>query len=145
VLVPFDDLPQYRGLVSMVDGAFDPLHAGHIAYFNVAAAFGYPLLCNVASDAYVQTKHRPLLPQDQRVTVIDALRDITYTHLCDQDTATVLAQLRPYAYIKGLDWSGRLPPDQVEVCTRFGIRIWFLDTVSESSTRLLKAAACISY
>src|SRR6185503_7578958 len=140
VVVTFDELPQYSGTVSMVDGAFDPLHAGHIAYFRAAAALGHPLLCNVASDRYVSTKHPPLLPEQQRATVIDALRDIIFTHMDTYDTASVLRQLRPWAYVKGADWRGRLPRLQVDICDSLGIRIYFLDTVSESSTRLLRAA-----
>ena len=134
----WDELPIYRGAVSMVDGAFDPLHAGHIAYFQAAARLGTPLLCNIASDRYVQTKHPVLLPERQRLTVIDALRYITVTHLNQHDTETVLEQLRPVAYIKGLNWEGRLPIGQVELCGRLGIRIVYLDTVSESSSRLLR-------
>lgn len=214
----------------MVDGAFDPLHAGHIAYFAAARALGLPVLCNVASDAYVNTKHRPLLPELQRVRVIDALRDIALTHLnnhasfpLDQvatdvprgrgrppqhshafyrdvaseyaaleacrttgistrrrlaqrkgqteltianwvrrcrslkylapttqgtrfavavlpfmGTETVLEQLRPSIYVKGRDWEGRLPSTQVDLCQQLGIEVMFLDTVTESSTRLLR-------
>jgi len=140
VIVAFDDLPTYRGRVAMVDGAFDPLHAGHVAYFRAAAALGHPLLCNLASDRYVSTKHRPLLPESQRVIVLDALRDISYVHLNTHDTASVLRRLRPLAYIKGSDWTGRLPRQQVDICDSLGIRIVFLDTVSESSTRLLRVA-----
>jgi cytidyltransferase-like protein len=140
VIVSFDELTAYRGKVSMVDGAFDPLHAGHIAYFRAAAALGTPLLCNIAADPYVATKHYPLLPEWQRLTVIDALRDIAYTHLNEEDTETVLEHLRPVAYIKGRDWMGRLPPRQLEICLRLGIRIDFVDTMCESSSRLLRAA-----
>ena len=34
----------------MVDGGFDPLHEGHIAYFAAAAELGVPVLCNLASE-----------------------------------------------------------------------------------------------
>lgn len=144
MVVTFSELAFYRVTVSMVDGAFDPLHAGHIAYFHAAAALGKPLLCNVASDQYVSTKHPPLLPAAQRVTVIDALRDIALTHLNEHDTEAVLEQLRPYAYIKGKDWEGRLPTRQVALCNRLGIRLVFLDTVQESSSRLLELQAARS-
>ena len=70
--------------VAMVDGAFDPLHHGHIAYFKAARELGAPVLCNLASDRYVRTKHRPLLTETQRATVIDAIRYIDYVaHLRD--------------------------------------------------------------
>jgi cytidyltransferase-like protein len=138
MILTFDQLPDFRGVVSMVDGAFDPLHAGHVEYFRAAAELGAPVLCNLASDRYVRTKHAPLLPEAQRAVIIDALRDIAYTHVSERDTETVLEQLRPIRYVKGRDWEGRLPPRQIEICARWGIEICFLDTVRDSSTRLLR-------
>lgn len=138
MILTFDQLAELHGSVSMVDGAFDPLHAGHIEYFRAAAGLGWPLLCNIASDRYVRSKHAPLLPEEQRAMVIDALRDITYTHISEVDTEAVLEQLRPRNYVKGRDWEGRLPPRQIDICGRLGIEIRFLDTVRDSSTRILQ-------
>jgi cytidyltransferase-like protein len=139
VLVTFEQLPAYRGAVAMVDGAFDPMHRGHIEYFRSAAErLEVPLLCNIASDAYVRTKHPPLLPEDQRAAIVDAIRYISYTHVNQFDTETVLKQLRPRYYVKGKDWEGRLPPEQVRICADHGIGIVYLDTVLDSSSRLLE-------
>ena len=78
----------------MVDGAFDPLHRGHIEYFRAAARqLDVPLLCNIASDRYVRTKHPPLLPEDQRAAVVDAIRFISYTHINQFDTETALREI----------------------------------------------------
>ena len=142
MILTYDELAQYRHQVAMVDGAFDPLHHGHIAYFKAAHALGAPVLCNVASDRYVATKHRPLLTETQRATVIDAIRYIDYVHIYEIDTETVLRQLRPRYYVKGSDWRARgLPPDQAVICREHGIEIVYLDTVLDSSTRLLQQFA----
>jgi cytidyltransferase-like protein len=139
VILDFDQLAAYRGTVAMVDGAFDPLHRGHIEYFRAARELGVPLLCNVASDRYVRTKHRPLLPEDQRAAIIDAIRYIDYVHIYQIDTETVLRQLRPRYYVKGSDWRERgLPPEQAVICREHGTEIVYLDTVLDSSSRLLK-------
>ena len=139
MILTFDQLPEYRGAVAMVDGAFDPLHKGHIEYFRAAAAaVDVPLLCNVASDHYVRTKHAPLLPEDQRAIVIDAIRYITYTHVNAHDTETILRHLRPKYYVKGKDWDGHLPAEQVRICAEHGIGIVYLDTVLDSSSRILE-------
>ncbi len=138
MIVAFDELPRYRGAVAMVDGAFDPLHAGHIEYLRRVSTLGLPVLCNVASDAYVRTKREPLLPAAQRVAIVDALRDVAFTHLNAADTETVLRQLRPACYVKGRDWDGRLPPEQIRICEEHGIRIVYLDTVVHSSSRILE-------
>ena len=140
MIVTFEQLKEHRKQVAMVDGAFDPLHRGHIEYFRAAAQqLGVPLLCNVASDRYVRTKHVPLLAEDDRAVVVDAIRFITYTHINQFDTETVLRELQPKYYVKGKDWDGRLPPDQVRICAHHGIEIIYLDTVIDSSTRILKS------
>jgi cytidyltransferase-like protein len=138
VILTFEQLKEYRTKVAMVDGAFDPLHQGHIEYFRAASHLDVPLLCNVASDQYVRTKHPPLLPEDQRAAVVDAIRFISYTHINQFDTETILRELRPKYYVKGKDWEGRLPPDQVRICSEHGIEVVYLDTVIDSSTRILK-------
>jgi cytidyltransferase-like protein len=139
MILTFDQLPAYRGAVAMVDGAFDPLHRGHIEYFRTASEqLDVPLLCNVASDGYVRTKHPPLLPEDQRAAVVDAIRYISFTHVNQFDTETVLKQLRPKYYVKGRDWEGRLPPEQVCICADHGIGVVYLDTVLDSSSRILE-------
>ena len=138
MILTFDQLADYRGQVAMVDGAFDPLRHGHIAYFKAARELGVPVLCNVASDRYVRTKHRPLLPEDQRAAIVDAIRFITYTHINQFDTETILRELRPRYYVKGSDWNGRLPAEQVTICAEHGIEVVYLDTVLDSSSRILQ-------
>lgn len=141
MIVTFEQLSAYRGIVAMVDGAFDPLHRGHIEYFRAAAELGAPVLCNVASDRYVRTKHPPLLDERQRAAVVDAIRYITYTHINEFDTETILRELRPRYYVKGKDWDGRLPAEQVAICAEHGIGIVYLDTVLDSSSRILEQYA----
>ena len=138
MILGFDQLKNYRGAVAMVDGAFDPLHRGHIEYFRAAMTLGVPLLCNVASDRYVRTKHPPLLPEGDRAVIVDAIRFITYTHINQFDTETILRELQPKYYVKGKDWVGRLPPDQVTICAEHAIEVVYLDTVLDSSSRILK-------
>ena len=139
MILSFEQLVPLRGSVAMVDGAFDPLHRGHIEYFKAARALGAPVLCNVASDRYVRTKHRPLLPEDQRAAIVDAIRYIDFVHVYQIDTETVLRQLRPRYYVKGSDWRARgLPAEQVAICREHGIEIVYLDTVLDSSSRILK-------
>lgn len=137
MILDFNDLKDYRRRVAMVDGAFDPLHHGHIEYFRKARELGTPILCNIAPDSYVAAKHPPLLEASLRARVIDALSDIDYTHVSRFDTETVLRELHPTHYIKGRDWEGRLPPNQERICVEQGTEIVLLDTVLDSSTELL--------
>lgn len=138
MIISFEDLCAHRGKVAMVDGAFDPLHGGHIEYFEHAARLGLPVLCNLASDRYLAGKHHPVLPQAERAKVIDALRPISYVHANAFDTEAVLRELRPKYYVKGGDWKGRLPQEQVDICKEHGIEIVYLDTVRNSSSDIVR-------
>jgi D-beta-D-heptose 7-phosphate kinase/D-beta-D-heptose 1-phosphate adenosyltransferase len=137
VIVSTAELAQHRRAVTMVDGGFDPLHAGHVAYFEAAAGLGLPVLCNVSGDDWVARKHRPLLPQAERARVIDAIRWIDLVHLSSGPTVDVLAALEPRYYAKGADWKGRLPAEEAALCAERGIQIVYLDTVLDSSTAIL--------
>ena len=141
MIVATDELQRLRGAVTMVDGGFDPLHAGHIAYFRAAAELALPVLCNVSSDEWVGRKHPPLLPQAERGAIIDAIRWIDHVHLSSTSTAEVLALLEPRTYAKGADWEGRLPPEEEALCAERGIEIVYLDTVLDSSTAILERYA----
>lgn len=148
MILGFEELKQYRKKVAMVDGAFDPLHHGHVRYFRSARQWldangftGVPLLCNIASDDYLRTKHEPFLSGPERAELIDGVRDIAYTHLSPHDTETVLRELQPTHYIKGREWEQKgLPPEQVPICRELGIGVVFCeDHVASSTDRLLLA------
>ena len=139
MIVTTEQLHKYVGQLAMVDGSFDPLHDGHIAYFRAAAAVGHPLLCNIASDKWTSSKHRVLLSQQQRGVVIDAIKYVSFVHLSATTTLNVLELLQPKVYIKGSDWVARggVPSEEKEICQKLGIEIMYLDTVTNSSSRLL--------
>lgn len=137
MIVDTPRLSEFRGAVTMVDGGFDPIHDGHVRYFAAAAVLGLPVLCNVSPDRWVESKHVPLLPQDCRVIVIDAFRDIDYVHLSTGTTVEVLDLLRPRYYAKGSDWKGRLPEAEQRACREGGVEVVYLDTLANSSSRLL--------
>lgn len=138
MILSTDALSAHRHAVAMVDGGFDPLHAGHVRYFEEAAKLGVPVLCNLTGDAYVSRKHRVLLPQDARAQVIDALKPIAFVHISEGSTAEVLQALQPKYYVKGKDWEGRLPAEEVAICQEHGIEIVYLDTVTDSSTQRVR-------
>ena len=138
MIVATEDLGRYRGDVTMVDGGFDPLHAGHVAYFRAAAALGLPVLCNLCPDEWIARKHPPLLAQAERAAILDAIRYVDYTHSSSLATAEVLRRLAPRHYAKGADWRDRLPAEELAVCAELGIDVVYLDTVVDSSTGILE-------
>lgn len=141
MIVNDKDLVKYRGKVTMVDGCFDPLHPGHIRYFYEASKLGYPLLCCVENDANIRLnkKRPPVLTQNDRVQVIDAIRFISFTVCSKTESAEILVRLQPAIYAKGEDWRKKGIPDEEKViCAKFGIKVIYLDTVIDSSTRIVK-------
>ena len=89
-------------------------------------------------DAYLRTKHVPLLIQAERAAIIDALRDVAYTHVSSVSTQAVLAELQPAFYVKGDDWRTRLPVEQTRLAQQCGIEVVFVPTVYHSSTAILQ-------
>ncbi|SRR5712691_4867030 len=141
MILATQDLGRCRGRVTMVDGAFDPIHPGHIAYLEAAAGLGLPVLCNVSSDEYVALKHAPFLSQGERAAIIDAVCWVEFTHLSRLSTNEVLRLARPHSYAKGADWRGRLPEEELATCAELGIEVVYLDTVLDSSTAILERYA----
>lgn len=140
MIITTNELVGYAGRVTMVDGSFDPLHEGHIAYFLAAKKLGNPVLCNIAADSWTESKHAVLLPVEQRAIVIDAIKHIDFVHISNDTTATVLTKLRPAIYAKGSDWKDRggIPANENEICKLHEIKVVYLETVTNSSTALLQ-------
>ena len=126
--------------LAMVDGCFDPVHPGHLAYFRRARALGVPVLCNAACDGYIRgSKGRPpLLPEADRAVILDGFRDLDYVFITRHGTAWSLEFFRPRYYVKGIDWRGRLPEEQVRLCAEHAIEIVYADCPLDSSTRILE-------
>lgn len=125
--------------VSMIDGCFDPIHQGHVFYFEMAKALGDPVFCNITGDEYLTRKHTPLLSHQKRALVLNAIRHLDFVFMSDRTTAEVLSILKPKRYVKGNDWLARgLPEKELEVCKIYGIEIIYLDTVVDSSSEILK-------
>ncbi len=61
--------------IVLVTGGFDPLHSGHIAYFESAKALGDELWVGVNSDDWlVRKKGRPFMPFTERTNIIKNLK-----------------------------------------------------------------------
>ena len=139
MILATEQLREYVGQLAMVDGSFDPIHDGHIGYFRAASQFGLPVICNVASDSWTVSKHPVLLRQAQRGVVLDSIRYLSYVHLSTISTREVLQLLQPKMYIKGNDWIARggVPADEQQLCDELGIEVKYLETVTNSSSKLL--------
>lgn len=60
--------------VSIVSGGFDPIHSGHIAYFESAKSFGDILIVALNSDEWlIRKKGKPFMPFNERKKIIEKL------------------------------------------------------------------------
>ena len=74
--------------IVVVTGGFDPLHSGHISYFESARFMGDRLIVGVNSDDWLtRKKGRYFMPQKERSTIVGALEvvDQVVPMTSDQD------------------------------------------------------------
>ena len=110
----------------LCSGCFDGLHAGHVAYLEAARRDGHLTVVAVAPDEYI----RRVKGRDPRYTLADRLRviralacvDAALPHGADGAANTIRSQ-RPYEFVKGADWAGRLPADILAAAKAVGCRI----------------------
>ena len=61
--------------IVLVTGGFDPLHSGHIAYFEAARNLGDQLIVGLNSDEWLKRKKgKAFMPWHERATIINGLR-----------------------------------------------------------------------
>ena len=79
--------------VVLVSGGFDPLHSGHIAYFEAAKKLGDKLVVGVNSDAWLERKKgRSFMPIEERTTIIQSLQMVDHAILFnDNDDSAIEA------------------------------------------------------
>lgn len=76
--------------IVLVNGGFDPLHSGHIAYFKAAKQLGDKLIVGLNSDEWLERKKgKSFMPWNERLSVISNLCmvDEVYTFMDDDDSA----------------------------------------------------------
>jgi 2-polyprenyl-3-methyl-5-hydroxy-6-metoxy-1,4-benzoquinol methylase/glycerol-3-phosphate cytidylyltransferase-like family protein len=137
LLLSDDQLRTAGGNVALVDGCFDPLHAGHVRYFRAAKALGFPLICKSAPDSYIVRKHPVLLSATRRAALLDSLDLFDGVYVGDLSTADVLERLRPTRYVKGSEWRGKLPEAEQRICADCNIEIVYIDQPRDSSSEIM--------
>jgi D-glycero-beta-D-manno-heptose 1-phosphate adenylyltransferase len=120
-LLPLEELSErLKGKkVVLANGCFDIVHVGHLRYLKGARALGDVLVVAVNSDKSMQSikdPGRPILPQDERVALVSALRCVDYVVLFDDpDVSHVLDVLRPAIHAKGTDYTEQTVPERDKV------------------------------
>ena len=100
--------------IVFTNGVFDILHAGHVTYLEAARAQGDVLVVGLNSDASVRVlgkgPERPINPEGDRKTVLEALRAVDLVVVFDAETpAELIEAVRPDVLVKGGDYDPAAP------------------------------------
>jgi len=77
-------------------GTFDILHPGHLYYLEESRKFGDELWVIVARDSNVKHKPRPVIPEEQRLAMVAALKPVDQAVLGDKtDMFRPIEEIRP--------------------------------------------------
>jgi len=79
--------------VVLVTGGFDPIHSGHIEYFNQAKKLGDILIVGLNSDSWLaRKKGQPFMPLIERQSIIENLKMVEHCLLFnDNDNSSIEA------------------------------------------------------
>jgi FAD synthetase len=88
----------------LATGTFDILHPGHILYLRKAKELGDELFVFVSRDSMVQHKSKPILPEQQRLQVVQALEMVDHAELgSERDIFEPLKLIKPDIIALGFD------------------------------------------
>jgi FAD synthetase len=77
-------------------GTFDLLHPGHLYYLEESRLLGDELYVIVARDANVRHKPKPVIPEDQRLKMVAALKQVDHAVLGDlHDMFQPIREIKP--------------------------------------------------
>jgi cytidyltransferase-like protein len=109
--------------IILVTGGFDPIHSGHIAYFESAKQLGYKLIVGVNSDAWLaRKKSRSFMPYSERTSIVRNLRmvdEIVEFNDDDNSSSDAIVQVRrlyPDAHIVFANGGDRTKENIPEMC-----------------------------
>jgi FAD synthetase len=80
----------------LATGTFDLLHPGHLLYLSGARALGDELYVIVARDSMIKHKQKPVVPEEQRLEMVQALRFVDRAMLGSKiDIFEPLCEIKP--------------------------------------------------
>ena len=129
------------GVIALANGAFDPLHVGHVRYLAGASVLADFLVVAINSDTSVQRlkgEGRPAVPQAERAEIVASLRCVDAVVLFSEDTvAEVLERLRPEIHAKGTDYTPDTVPERDAVAAYGGRTVITGDPKDHHSSEFL--------
>ena len=106
------ELQRHRAMgrkIVFTNGCFDIVHLGHVEYFRFAKRQGDILVVAVNSDESIRRlkgPKRPIINEDDRLSVLEELESIDYLIKFSEDTPIpLLEKIKPDVLVKGADYT----------------------------------------
>ncbi len=125
--------------IVFTNGCFDLLHVGHMRYLQQARALGDRLVLGLNDDASVRRlkgDKRPLIPHEERASVLAALACVDYVTIFSEDTPLeLIACVRPDVLVKGGDYTPEtvVGRDEVEAYGGEVVLVPFVEGISTTN------------
>ena len=117
----------------LATGTFDLLHPGHIFYLSKARKLGDELYVIVARESMIRHKPKPVIPDEQRVKMVDSLAIVDKAVLgSESDMFEPIREIKPDIIALGFDQTFDIQQLEKELMER-GLTARVV-RVSESST-----------
>jgi cytidyltransferase-like protein len=129
-----------KKIIVAVSGGFDPIHFGHVRYFQEAKKLGDELVVILNNDNWlVKKKGFAFMPQQERKEILESLKSVDRVIFTkhplnpgDMSVCAELADLKPDIFAKGGDRDKKdaqktlssLNPEQA-LCKKMGIKVAF--------------------
>jgi FAD synthetase len=85
-------------------GTFDILHPGHVLYLCRARQLGDELWVIVARDSTIKHKRKPLIPEQQRLFMVQSLKCVDHAILgSEQDMFEPIVKIKPEIIVLGFN------------------------------------------
>lgn len=109
-----------------VSGYFNPLHVGHIEYFEKSKKLGTKLVVIVNNDKQsILKKGTSFMPEDERLKIIRSLKIVDMAVLSIDEDRTVcktLESVRPDIFTNGGDQNNETIPER-GICEKLNIKL----------------------
>jgi D-beta-D-heptose 7-phosphate kinase/D-beta-D-heptose 1-phosphate adenosyltransferase len=123
--------------IAFTNGCFDLIHLGHVKYFQYARQQADLLVVGVNTDSSIRRlkgDKRPIIPEADRLGVLEELESIDYLVKFDDDTPmNLIEQIKPDVLVKGADY----PKEKVvgwDLVESYGGRVALAPLIDGKST-----------
>ncbi|MFB3788949.1 MAG: adenylyltransferase/cytidyltransferase family protein [bacterium] len=126
--------------IATTNGAFDIIHVGHVKLLREAKSQGDKLILGLNSDISVKqykSVNRPIVPQDERAALLEAIRYVDLILIFDEpESLRFVREVRPDVHVKDSSYGYNLI--EAPIVQEYGGRIHLVEKTTHSTTNIIK-------